>query len=259
MWRFNGLPERRTLPGLDMHYISFTIRGQLRVERDTDDGRVQAEFRPGLSLIMAAGRSNTWRWDQPTDELHLYVDPAFLGEVAAEAGLGSPELIERFAFEDSFLRQATRMLANELREPQAAGDLFADSTAHAIALHLLRTHCSVHRRQQRISGGLSPTQVRRVRALVGEDLAAPLTLQDLAAAAGVSRAHFARGFQRATGVSPHRYVTDCRLAYTRTLLASSDLSVAEIAHAVGFSSQSHFTQIFRRHVGVTPTAYRAAL
>lgn len=256
MWRFAELPERLTLPGMDMHYISFTVRGPLTVERDTDEGRVEAEFLPGRSLIIAAGRENTWRWDRPTDELHLYVDPAFLADVALEAGLDAPELIERFAFEDPYLRQATRLLAEELQAPQAAGDLFAESTAHAVALHVIRAHCRLRRREQRLPGGLSPAQLRRVRALIDDDIAAPLRLDDLARAAGVSRAHFARGFTASTGVTPHRFVTDRRLDRARTLLAASALPIGEIARAVGFSSQSHFTATFTRRVGVSPTTYR---
>jgi len=259
LWRFAGLPERQTLPGIDMHYISFTVRGPLHVERDTDDGRVEAEFRPGHSLIMAAGRESTWRWDRPTDELHLYIDPSLLADTAAAAGLGSPELIERFAFEDPFLRQATRLLADEQREPQAAGDLLAETLAQAIALHLLRTHCTVHGREQRQPGALSPAQVRRVRAYIDEDLTAPLSLDDLARVAGVSRAHFARGFQRATGSTPHGYVTDRRVARARQLLAASRLPIGEIAQATGFRSQSHFASVFRRHAGASPSAYRDAL
>ena len=259
MWSFSELPDRLTLPGLDMHYISFTVRGPLHVERDTDEGRVEADFRPGHSLIIAAGRENTWRWDRPTDELHLYIDPAFLVDVATEAGFDSPELIERFAFEDPFLRQATRLLAEEMREPQSAGDLFAESTGHTVALHLLRTHCAMNPRERRVPGGLSPAQLRRVRSLIDEDIAAPLTLADLAAAAGVSRAHFARGFHKSTGVTPHRYLTIRRIDRARTLLAASALPVGEVAHAVGFASQSHFAATFTRHVGVPPTAYRDAL
>lgn len=259
LWSFDRLSDRLTLPGIDMHYISFTVRGPLHVERDTDEGRQEADFRPGHSLIIAAGRENTWRWDRPTDELHLYIDPAFLADVAVEAGFDSPELIERFAFEDPFLRQATRLLAEEMRDPQTAGDLLAESTGHAVALHLLRTHCAMRRRDIRLPGGLSPAQLRRVRALIDEDITASLTLADLAGAAGVTRAHFARGFKASTGVTPHRHLTNRRLERARQLLAASALPIGDVAHAVGFSSQSHFTATFTRHVGLSPTAYRDAL
>lgn len=256
MWRFAELPDRMTLPGMDMHYISFTIRGPLTVERDTDEGRVEAEFLPGRSLIIATGRENTWRWDRPTDELHLYLDPAFLADVAADAGVHTPELIERFAFEDPFLRQATRLLAEEIQSPTTAGDLFAESTAHAVALHVIRAHCTLRRTAPRVPGGLGPAQLRRVKALIDHDLAAPLRLDDLAAAAGVSRAHFARGFAASIGVTPHRYIVERRLERARTLLAASTMTIGEIARAIGFGSQSHFTAAFTRHVGVSPRTYR---
>ena len=73
MFRFPGLPERLHLPPLDAHYISFTLAGNLDVERDLGRGLERARFRPGMSLIIPAARENAWRWSGPTDELHLYV------------------------------------------------------------------------------------------------------------------------------------------------------------------------------------------
>ena len=68
------------------------------IERDLGRELERAGFRPGMSLILPAGRENAWRWNHGTDELHLYIAPAWLGEVALGAGVAAPQLIERFAF-----------------------------------------------------------------------------------------------------------------------------------------------------------------
>jgi AraC-like DNA-binding protein len=85
----------------------------------------------------------------------------------------------------------------------------------------------------------------------------PLGVDDLAAAAGLSRAHFSREFRRAFGDSPHGYLLTRRLERAAALLRSTDNSVAQICVAVGLSSVGSFTTSFRRMFGTSPTAYRA--
>lgn len=68
--------------------------------------------------------------------------------------------------------------------------------------------------------------------------------------------HFARSFKAATGVSPLQYVIRTRLETTRALLKSTKLSIAEIAHRVGYEDVSRFGQHFRRQFGMTPAAFR---
>jgi AraC-like DNA-binding protein len=85
----------------------------------------------------------------------------------------------------------------------------------------------------------------------------PLGVDDLARAAGLSRAHFSREFRRAFGESPHAYLLTRRLERAATLLRTTDNSVAEICLAVGLQSIGSFTTSFTRTYGQSPTAYRA--
>lgn len=85
----------------------------------------------------------------------------------------------------------------------------------------------------------------------------PLRVEDLAAAAGLSRAHFSREFRRVFGVSPHAYLLTRRLERAAALLRTTDNSVAQICVAVGLASVGSFTTSFRRMFGSSPTAYRA--
>jgi AraC-like DNA-binding protein len=85
----------------------------------------------------------------------------------------------------------------------------------------------------------------------------PLDVGDLAAAAGLSRAHFSREFRRAFGESPHAYLLTRRLERAAYLLRNTDRSVADICLSVGLSSVGSFTTSFTRTYGESPTAYRA--
>jgi len=86
----------------------------------------------------------------------------------------------------------------------------------------------------------------------------PLGVDDLAHAAGLSRAHFSREFRRAFGESPHAYLLTRRLERAAALLRTTDRSVADICFSVGLQSVGSFTTSFTRAYGKSPTAYRAA-
>jgi AraC-like DNA-binding protein len=84
-----------------------------------------------------------------------------------------------------------------------------------------------------------------------------LDVDDLARAAGLSRAHFSREFRRAFGESPHAYLLTRRLERAAALLRITDRSVADICFSVGLQSVGSFTSSFTRTYGMSPTAYRA--
>ena len=98
----------------------------------------------------------------------------------------------------------------------------------------------------------------RAKDLADARYAEPLDVNDLAGAAGLSRAHFSREFRRAFGESPHAYLLTRRLERAAALLRTTDRSVADVCLSVGLQSVGSFTSSFRRSYGMSPTAYRAA-
>ncbi|HEY2260427.1 MAG TPA: helix-turn-helix transcriptional regulator [Solirubrobacteraceae bacterium] len=96
----------------------------------------------------------------------------------------------------------------------------------------------------------------RARDLADARYVEPLGVDDMARAAGLSRAHFSREFRRAFGETPHGYLLTRRLERAASLLRMTDHSVAEICFSVGLQSVGSFTSSFTRTYGVSPTAYR---
>ena len=98
----------------------------------------------------------------------------------------------------------------------------------------------------------------RAKDLADARYAQPLDVDDMAGAAGLSRAHFSREFRRTFGESPHGYLLTRRLERAAALLRNTDRSVAEICFSVGLQSVGSFTSSFVRVYGRSPTAYRAS-
>ncbi|MBB4370467.1 AraC-like DNA-binding protein [Bradyrhizobium sp. cir1] len=105
---------------------------------------------------------------------------------------------------------------------------------------------------------LQKWRLKRVIQYVDDNLAAKISLQHLAAVAGLSRMHFAAQFRAAVGIRPHEYLLKRRIERAQELLRQADASLVDIALTVGFQTQAHFTTVFKRYAGDTPYQWRSA-
>lgn len=101
-------------------------------------------------------------------------------------------------------------------------------------------------------------KLRNVEAHVDANIGERILLSDLAVSAGLSEMHFAAQFKLATGQRPHDYVTHRRIQHARQMLIETREPIVQVALAVGFQTQAHFTTVFKRVVGMTPNAWRQA-
>lgn len=102
---------------------------------------------------------------------------------------------------------------------------------------------------------LPPWALQRIGRYLDEHLGDNVRLDDLARVAAVSRFHFARCFRSSTGESPMAYLRRLRVERAKQLLALGGQPISDIAIAVGFYDQSHFTRQFTRLVGTTPARF----
>lgn len=99
-------------------------------------------------------------------------------------------------------------------------------------------------------------KIHEVQAFLAQNLAYDVDLNTIAAQASLSPYYFTRQFTAMIGMPPYRYLITLRVQRAAQLLRETDLTVTQILHRVGFHSPSHFTTTFRRHMGMSPTAYR---
>lgn len=180
-------------------------------------------------------------------KLALFAPPSLI----AVDGMPPPPLVYAA---DERLRQLVRMLAGEILQPGFASDLLNDGLLRAVAAMLLRPGQPLAPTEDRVH--LTASRLRRVFDHIEAHLAAPLTLGELAATAGLSPFHFSRVFRRATGETPVQYLRQRRLEQARHLLLSSDLPVEAIGQACGFANPAHFSRSFAALTGVSPGRFR---
>ena len=101
-------------------------------------------------------------------------------------------------------------------------------------------------------------QVRRIQEYVDRNITESIKVSELCALVNRTPSHFSRTFKRTVGVSPHAYVLRRRIQLASQLLAGSELPLSEIALHCGFGDQSHLSNRFREHRGMTPAAWRRA-
>lgn len=182
----------------------------------------------------------------------LYPTAAHLAPLMDE--LGRPGELPSFPavrVDDAELAAAIRRLHDALG---GDGPPIARETQWLSVLAALVTRHGQARLALPRAGG-EPRAVAQARAFLEANLAEPVTLGELAGAVGLSPFHLVRVFRRAVGVPPHVYLESARIRRAQQLIAAG-APLAEVAYAVGYSSQSHFTTRFRRVIGVTPGRYR---
>jgi AraC family transcriptional regulator len=193
----------------------------------------------------------------PVEMIRLQVDVSVLNRLVTDGGSHTLRRIEpRFALDDPTLATWRQLNETEIIAGCPAGPLFAESVCLAL---LSRVHlCCAANPTEAVPQArtLSRRQYDLVKEFINANLSSALTLTQLASLVGLSPGHFLAVFKATAGTTPHRYVTDQRIATAKSLLRDGGHPIADIATALGFASQSHFTEAFRRVAGTTPLRFR---
>lgn len=161
-----------------------------------------------------------------------------------------------FASDDPLLRSSLDALGRELQQPHGFGRQYATAIADTIKLHLLR-HASavVELPVRRLPCGV----LDRVLERIAGSIEGGVTLDELAQLSGRGRSQFTAAFRASMGCSPLQHLRQLRIDGAKQRLACSRAPLVEIALALGFASQAHFSACFRQAVGMTPSRYRQSV
>jgi AraC family transcriptional regulator len=238
------------------HLIILHLDGPVEVERQLGKAKLKRRVAPGGQFILPGGVDFWVRLCRPLTSVHLYIRDSLMREVAAELFPGDPSLAQilpSLGETDPVIEDLARAANHAMASEDSSSSLMADYLSRALAARLLTRNQAP---PQAATPTLSQTQLARVKDYIHAHLAHPIGLDDLAAIAGTSLTAFARGFKRATGTSPYRYLLQQRVAHAARLLTGTKMPIPEIALACGFSHQEHLTRLFHRETGTTPASFR---
>lgn len=238
------------------HLIVLVAAGVCEIESHNGGRWRSASYRPGHLGMTSPGQVVRLRWksNKPHRTLHLHLPSGTIETVAEELGVRAsystmlPNLLSQT---DPVI--TTIMLALESDVQNGAPDLYAETAAHFLAVHLLIRHA---RMQEPRRDHWQDHALRRANTFMREHLSGPVSLSQLADAAGLSPFQLLRAAKAVWGETPLRRLTRLRMEVAQRLLEQGYLPISEIAFECGYGNPSHFATAFRRHVGVTPMEYR---
>jgi AraC-like DNA-binding protein len=218
------------------------------------------EIVPGAVQITPPGLPARVVHSQPYDILHFHIPNLLLMECFEWSHGKWPTdgiaLRDPLPARDALLQKLGTTLLSIADGDDPNSGLFSDFLGLAVVTHLLGRYGDVAPPTARKKSALPKWRLKRAIEFIDAHLESAVALADLAGAAGLSRMHFAAQFRAATGVRPHEYVVRRRIAKAQTLLTTTEIPIAELALAVGFSSQAHLTVAFKRCSGLTPHRWR---
>ena len=243
-----GASESTAVQSQRWPMMSFTHVGAFVVH----SGGRSAVIDPTCTLLVNAG--SPYRMSRHFGErshgAYILVRPDIFAEVARTEGTGFAE-IDGPSSTRSYLLH--RSLLDRISADPLPDSLEIDELAIALleaAFHHPRRPDAPSRRQR--------ARADRARALILDNLSAPLKLDDVARAVGLSPFHLCRVFRRATGRTLHQYRTALRLRVALDRIADARIDLAALSLDLGYSSHSHFTAAFRKEFGVSPSKIRGS-
>jgi AraC-like DNA-binding protein len=209
--------------------------------------------RKAVSFIPAGLEMETqMRGFRSVRHLDLHFDAESLAQRLGEDFDPSSLEQARLMLSEPRLIALAELIAAECASPDPLHDLYGDGLTLALLLAVMQTPPGEHRQRSK----LAAWQMRRVVEFIEENCLRNIRLEELAAIAGLSQSHFSHAFKASTGLPPHQWQMRARIGHVKRMLLKSDLSLTEIAAETGFADPAHFTRMFRRQVGVSPSIWR---
>ena len=236
--------------------VSFT--GHRRAAWQLDAGPIRERDVLAGAAFLTTSTDLTWlHVAEPSEAIEFHTDAPYVQQVAAELGASRPVSLPDIDGKlDPVMWAICASFRASLQRGRPMDALGASTRFHALIVHALATYAGVRRANIR-SGALDARRLARVVEFIDAHLGEPISLDDLAAVAALSRFHFARAFRAATHLTPYGFLTARRMQRARELMVNTGLSTEAIAERVGYANVGHFREQFVREMGARPFELRA--
>lgn len=180
----------------------------------------------------------------------------FAGDIGAALVDALPPVLAFPAGADDPIHSVVTLISREMAHPQPGQQTALDRLLDLLVVFGLRTGLAKSSNAPAWFRAARDERLSRALQAIHENAERPWSVEELARIATMSRASFARNFQQTLGKTPMQYLSDWRMTLARDLLLTEELSLAQIAERVGYSSQYAFATAFRRHHGEPPKRWR---
>lgn len=253
------------VPAVAEPLIVWVVSGSVRIEeRDIGSNWLTSDVTAGTFYLTHSSTPYEMRWQAETDEpftvLHVYLGLAVYQRALSEVfgkRADTVRLADVSGARDPTVSGLMKIIYGEFVTSSCPSEMLIEGLALALALHVVRTYSITESALGQRRQTLQLFKLQRCIQAMETGLDKPINLEALAATVGLSSYHFSRMFKETTGFSPSSYFIRLKVAKARHLLRETNRSIVSIALQLGYSSPSHFAQVFRREVGVSPRNYRA--
>jgi AraC family transcriptional regulator len=258
---FEEGPYRGIEPAIPHPYLIYHLDRPTEVTRKIEGFHVErALIGPRRICLAPGGAVIQTRHVGRAEILQLYIRQSVYEDAVREmydCDAAEVEIMPRYAILDPLLEQLLLKTRRALQDGLAEDRVYMDTVAQMIAVHLARHHSSSRRVPRTLRAEtIANWKMQTLLEFIEQNLHTDLSVTRMAAEVGMSPLSLPKAFRTATGQSPHQYILKRRIECAKKLLFSTDMPIVDVSLSVGFSSQSHLGNWFRRVVGISPAEYR---
>jgi len=211
--------------------------------------------------VTPAGMRSGWRWFAQSDVIVVTLDPAKVERFAqTELGilLDPQQFRDLPQFVDADLCAAGVMLRDALDADDISSGVMFEAMSRVLLVKLLQRYGRRRPDEIELSARFTSAHYHRVLAHIRARLDQTITVDDMAAEAGMSPSHFSRVFKETLGSTPMQYVLAYRIEQAIKMMSDPGRPLGDIGLACGLADQAHFSRSFKQVTGQTPRQFRAA-
>ena len=239
------------------HFLHLVISGNVEYEVTTKGRTLKFTSRPGTAFLLPQGTVDEVNWRGPTHRLAVAIHPRLITNALGKAAdVADIEFAEHWNLADPHISALLLEMKAYLDEGSPIGTMYGESLTTALAVYLVKRYGVQSRTLSNYKGGLPRLRLKRVLDYIADNLAEDLSLSQLAAVAGMSSHYFSEMFKQSTGSTPHIYVLSRRIERAKEHLRNSKLSIIDVGLEAGFPNPSHFSRVFRKLVGTSPSSFQ---